>query len=66
MTLLDDGWQSPWGGDNVPAVKHEIDATAAKARSVTDNNHSGDWQEQVWRQGLQAAQQAVQGLADLA
>ena len=27
------------------------------------NPPSSDWQQQVWRQGLQAAQQAVQGLA---
>lgn len=30
------------------------------------NPPSPDWQEQVWRQGLQAAQQAVRGLAGLA
>lgn len=42
-----------------PAQQAAIRATMREAF----NPPSSDWQQQVWRQGLQAAQQAVQGLA---
>ena len=44
-----------------PPAQH---AAIRAAMREAFNPNSGDWQEQVWRQGLQAAQQAVQGLAN--
>ena len=46
-----------------PGAPPELQASIREGMLQAFNPPSPDWQAQVWRQGLQAAQQAIQGLS---
>lgn len=41
----EDGWESPWGPNEIPARITDVDDVTAKTRAIQDNNSWGEWQE---------------------